>query len=59
LLQGRIALAGVLVVQDGVTLAERTALSILPGEANRCTVGQNGSKGQRFGLSPIDPALIA
>ena len=46
--------AGVRVVEDEVALAEGAARGVLPGQADRRAVDQDGGERQRLGVRPID-----
>ena len=41
-------------MQDQVALAERAAFRVLPGEADRGTLGQKRCKSQGFRVRPFD-----
>src|SRR5712692_3242279 len=49
----------VLIVQDSVAMAKRTAFSILTGQADGSAIRQDRGEGQGLGLSPVDTALRA
>jgi len=55
--QRNIGLLGFRVHQHRVALIERSALRVLPGQAERRSFGQERGKGQCFGKSVIDGAL--
>jgi len=50
-----VLLAGLRVVQDEVALAERAALGVLAGEADRDALGEQRGEGQRLGVRPQRP----
>src|SRR6185369_8252162 len=43
------------VMQHRVTVVEGTAAGVLAGEAHRHPFPEQGGKGERLGVSPIDP----
>src|SRR5207244_11500020 len=45
---------GLEVADDRLALAERARHTVLPGEANRGAVAQDGGEGQRLGMPPVD-----
>ena len=57
MLQGRVLLAGLRIVQDGVTMTERSAFGILTRDADRRSLGEQRGKGKPFGQTPIDFAI--
>ena len=50
-----VLLAGLGVVQDEVALAERAALGVLAGQADRDALGQQRRERERLGVGPDDP----
>ena len=52
-------LAGLGVVQDEVALAERAALDVLAGQADRVALGQQRREGELLGVGPVDAAVVA
>src|SRR5947209_3891497 len=44
----------VCIEQYGVTMAKGSTFNVLTGQANRCAIGENGGKGERLRLPPID-----
>ena len=57
-LQRDVALAGDRVVEDGVAVAERAALDVLAGEADRDAVGEDRGERQLLGGGPVDRPLV-
>ena len=56
-LDRRVRLARVRVVEDEVAVGERAALGVLAGEADRDAVLEQRGVGERLALAPVDPAL--
>ena len=58
MLQRRVCLARVHIVQHRMAVRKRSALGVLAGEPDRDALDEQGREGQRFGLAPVDPALL-
>ena len=57
-LDRRVALAGVRVVEDEVAVRERAALGVLAGEPDRDALDEQAGERERLGLAPVDAALL-
>src|SRR3954447_10003076 len=58
MLDRRVGLAGVDVVEDVVAVRKGAALSVLAGEADRDPLNEQACERQRLSLTPIDAALV-
>jgi hypothetical protein len=56
-LDRRVALGRVRIVEDEVTVRERAALSVLSREPDRDALDEQAGVGERLGLPPVDPAV--
>ena len=50
---------GLVVVEDEVAMGERAALGVLAGQPDGGALEQQAREGERLGLTPVDPALLA
>ena len=58
MLDRRVGLTGLHIVEDVVPVGERAPLGVLAGQADRDPFDEQGRKGERLGLAPVDPALL-
>ena len=59
MLDRRVLLAGLEVVEDEVPVRERAALGVLAGQAHGRAVGEEAAEGECLRLRPVDAALLA
>src|SRR6202007_1041176 len=53
--QGDVALLGLLVDEHGMALRERAAAAVLAGEADEGALGAERAEGERLASRPVDP----
>src|SRR5437764_1798651 len=58
MLDRRVGLAGLDVVEDVVAVREGAALGVLAGESDRDPLHEQARERERLGLAPVDPALL-
>src|SRR5439155_20008715 len=58
MLDRRVDLTGFDVVEDVVAVREGAALGVLAGETDRDALDQQACERERFGLAPVDAALL-
>src|SRR5215212_2034096 len=58
MLDRRVGLTRLDVVEDVVTVREGAALGVLAGEPNWDPFDEQAREGERLGLAPVDPALV-